>query len=465
MSVVRPVPYNIQVGEYIDASAITKNFIQLVEDINANVLAAGGNPSQPFFVAPAVDPGQAVNLGQANSLYAPAGNYAALNGDPAQVFAVANATSSTQAVNLSQLGSYNQVIASFATGTLPSTCWGGAVQVQQNATATIPTTNPPAGSKVVLFGFGGPFSVASNSNQYIYSPALGLTPSSGPTTVTVSDGGWIELTSRGNGEYDITGGSLLVFQSVAPVFTQPVSVPNAVSNGQAVNLGQVQTLIGNSGSSLPVTQPISSLPANYDTNQVVLLATSTPTTGVSFSASDSRVLSVGEGPNGPFVRANTNPLDLTSNSGVLVPNAVTSAHALNLGQADSRYQQRNLIVEAGAAGTLTSNAYIGVYVNAIQVNGSGVAVTLPGNCVGSYAVATATATATQTINVLKKAVGSTTLTTVGTITFAAGASSGTFSTTSSAAVTFNPGEAMYVQVGSTADTTLANVAISLFLTY
>jgi glucose/arabinose dehydrogenase len=101
----------------------------------------------------------------------------------------------------------------------------------------------------------------------------------------------------------------------------------------------------------------------------------------------------------------------------------------------------------------------------MQVNGSGVAVTLPGNCVGSYAVATATATAAQTINVLKKAVGSTTLTTVGTIAFAAGASSGTFSTTSGAAVTFNPGEAMYVQVGSSADATLANVAISLFLTY
>jgi hypothetical protein len=256
-----------------------------------------------------------------------------------------------------------------------------------------------------------------------------------------------------------------VFQNVSPAFTKPVSVPNAVSNGQAVNLGQVQTLISNSGSSLPVTQSISSRPSDYDTNQVVLLATSTPTTGVSFSSSDSRVISVGEGPNGPFVRANTNPLDLTSNSGVLVPNAVTSAHALNLGQADSRYQQRNLIVEAGAAGTLTSNAYIGVYVNAMQVNGSGVAVTLPGNGVGSYAVATATATNSQTINILKKAVGSTTLTTVGTITFAAGASSGTFSTTSSAAVTFNPGEAMYVQVGSSADTTLANVAISLFLTY
>jgi glucose/arabinose dehydrogenase len=101
----------------------------------------------------------------------------------------------------------------------------------------------------------------------------------------------------------------------------------------------------------------------------------------------------------------------------------------------------------------------------MQVNGSGVAVTLPANCSGSYAVATAAATAAQTINILKMTAGSTTLTTVGTITYAAGAASGTFSTTSGAAVTFNPGDALFVQVGSTADKTLANVAISLFLTY
>jgi len=138
---------------------------------------------------------------------------------------VPNATASNQAVNLGQLGNYNQVIAAFATGTLPSTCWGGVVQVNSGATVTLPTNNPPPGSKVVLFGNPSGFSVVSNSNQFIYCPLIGLTSTTGPTTVNVPDGGWIEITSRGFGEYDITGGSLLVFQNTASAFTHTVGAP------------------------------------------------------------------------------------------------------------------------------------------------------------------------------------------------------------------------------------------------
>ena len=120
-----------------------------------------------------------------------------------------------------QTGNYRDIIAAFGTGTLPSTCWGQAVQVNSNATVTLPDTAPPEGSKVVLYGSPGGFSVASNSNQFIWSPSIGLASTIGPTTVDVPDGGWIEITSRGDAEYDITGGSPLVFQNTAPAFTNP----------------------------------------------------------------------------------------------------------------------------------------------------------------------------------------------------------------------------------------------------
>jgi hypothetical protein len=388
---------------------------------------------------------------------------AKLAGDASQTFAVANATLSNQAVNLSQLGSYNQIIPVFATGTLPSTCWGGVVQVKIGATVTLPTANPSAGSKVVLFGNPGGFSVVSNSNQFIYSPPIGLSSGTGPTTVNVPDGGWIELTSRGSsGEYDITGGSLLMFQNTAPAFTNPLVVPNATAsnqavnwaqagtqvlapttsstitpvafntivitlfsdigtitvnpgsflgqrvrvygcnhqvttqtnvssgnpslvfpdestsyawvnngfrqyidmvwdnsnwrcttegqaivaaatvNNQAVNLGQLgNASISASFNGLAVTQNVTSLPANYDTNQVKLLQATTPTAGVSYTSSDARILTAGIGPNGPFIRAASNPLDLTNNAGVLVPNAAASNQAINLGQAQSAFAPIN----------------------------------------------------------------------------------------------------------------------------
>jgi len=241
MRIVRSIPYSIQDGQYVDAAEVTKNLIQIVEDVNANALAAGGDPTKPFAVANATASNQAVNLGQANSLYAP------IAGNAAQAFAVANAVSADQAVNLKQLGNYNQVIPNFATGTLPSTCWGGAVQVASNATITLPADNPPAGSKVVLYGNNGAFSVVSNSNQFIWAPPLGLTSTTGQTTVNVPECGWIEITSRGDGEYNVTGGSPLVFQNTAPVFTRPV-------NAQAFNPTASASLAGTTAGSVAWAQ-------------------------------------------------------------------------------------------------------------------------------------------------------------------------------------------------------------------
>jgi hypothetical protein len=445
---------------------------------------------------------------------------AKLAGDASQTFAVANATLSNQAVNLSQLGSYNQVIADFATGTLPSTCWGGIVQVRGGATVTLPTTNPPSGSKVVLFVSGTQgFTVASNSNQYIYAPQLGLNSTTGPTSFAVVAGGWIELISRGNGEYDVTGGSSLIFQNTAPAFTNPLVVPNATASnqavnwaqagtqilsfstsgtvtptafntlvftsfsaagtitvnpgaftgqrvrvygcgypattktnvtsgspflafpdgstsyaltianslqyiemvwdtsnwrcttagqafvaaatqsGQAVNLGQLSNAsISANFSGLAVTQNVTSLPANYDTDQVKLLQATTPTAGVSFSSGDSRILTAGLGPNGPFIRASSNPLDLTSNAGVLVPNAAAANQAVNYGQSISGATIKNLTTSrsVGVVYTNSSSRAISVQCSGSVLN-AGDALMLAVGGISVYGSSAATNTQSCTV--------------------------------------------------------------------
>jgi len=255
-----------------------------------------------------------------------------------------------------------------------------------------------------------------------------------PTTPGYSINYLIEI-----GYFDTDTASVVLPYYNASTPNQPYSGPNNSGTAQnTVRQGQCSVQVKAGAAATTGTQATPSPDAGYLAAFVVTVA---------YGQSTITSSNIAIAPNAPIIQ-----------SGV-------AGSGLTQTQADARYQQRNLIVEAGAAGTLSSNAYIGTYVNAMQVNGSGVPVTLPGNCAGSYAVATAAATAAQTINILKMTAGSTTLTTVGTITYAAGAASGTFSTTSGASVMFNPGDALFVQVGSTADKTLANAAISLFLTY
>jgi hypothetical protein len=78
-------------------------------------------------------------------------------------------------------------------------------------------------------------------------------------------------------------------------------------------------------------------------------------------------------------------------------------------------------------------------------------VVFPANFAGSAFKARVAATSSTAIDVQKN--GST----VGTITFAAGATSATFTTTSGAAVTFNLGDYMSLVCPSVADATLANL--------
>jgi hypothetical protein len=217
MSIVRPVPYNIQSGQYVDAGAITQNLIQIGQDVNANAASAVGNAAQTFAVAAATASNQAVNLGQANSLYAP------IAGNAAQTFAVANATVGSQAVNLGQL---------------------------QNAS------------------------------------------------------------------------------------------------------------VGLSLSGLAVKQPITAFPANYDTNAISLMSTATPTAGVSWSASDSRIITTGLGPNGPYIRTASLQLDLTQTAGVLIPNAAQNSNPVALGQLGKFSPLASASLAGTTAGSVTWAQYL-----------------------------------------------------------------------------------------------------------
>ena len=92
-----------------------------------------------------------------------------------------------------------------------------------------------------------------------------------------------------------------------------------------------------SGATLTVTetiaeQNITALPTDYDTDQAFVYESTVATSGITFSANDSRIMAAGVGPNGPFIRCPQKPLDLTSTGGVAVPGATASNQAPQLAQ-------------------------------------------------------------------------------------------------------------------------------------
>jgi hypothetical protein len=134
----------------------------------ANSLYApvSGNAAQTFAVANATATNQAVNLGQANSLYAP------VSGNAAQTFAVANATATNQAVALGQFSQRQFYLSSNTTTT----------NVAANSTATLlsialttPSFSKTGGFRVFVAG------------QIAVWPSGG-SPSQQPLTFYLNDG-------------------------------------------------------------------------------------------------------------------------------------------------------------------------------------------------------------------------------------------------------------------------------------
>jgi hypothetical protein len=129
MPIINPLPYNIENGDPVDATPVTANFTQIVNDVNSGAAAVGGLASQQFFVAPTANPAGAIPLLQAQEQFAALGgsstqsffvgpavyaqaaaplaqiqdNFAAIGGSTVQQFSVANATLTQSAVPLIQI--------------------------------------------------------------------------------------------------------------------------------------------------------------------------------------------------------------------------------------------------------------------------------------------------------------------------------------------------------------------------
>lgn len=130
---------------------------------------------------------------------------------------------------------------------------------------------------------------------------------------------------------------------------------------------------------------------------------------------------------------------------------------ITLAQAQAALAPRVDLIAVSGNGLLTANTYLGAYVQGRQ----GYTLTVAGNLSGAAATATSAASTGQTITLYKMAAGSTSLTAVGTVTYASGSSVGTFATTGGSPITLEWGDTLLFGVGSTADTTLANVSITL----
>ena len=94
-----------------------------------------------------------------------------------------------------------------------------------------------------IYGNGGTgtYTIAADANHFIYAPGQGYSSVTTGTTIEVSLDEDIILFSRDT-EIDVIGGSWTTTHSLAPTFTSPVTVPDATAPGEAVNLGQANTL-------------------------------------------------------------------------------------------------------------------------------------------------------------------------------------------------------------------------------
>jgi hypothetical protein len=92
-------------------------------------------------------------------------------------------------------------------------------------------------------------------------------------------------------------------------------------------------------------------------------------------------------------------------------------------------------------------------------------ITVPASCTNSRAVAATAATASTTLTIYNCSTAFSTCSSAGTIVFAVSGTVGTFSCSSSFAITGSSSGGIYIQGPATADATLGNVAIALYGTH
>lgn len=151
---------------------------------------------------------------------------------------------------------------------LPNNVFGRAVTVNTGSAITLPISNGISGQLIYFYGSSGDYSITSNSNQFIYSIAIGLTSTAGPTTLNVSNGDSVLLMSRGGGEFDIVGGSVLVANNNSYTFKNGIMINNStIINGATAGTVDMYMPIQGNGKIIVIT--FNSYENNTTTNQTI----------------------------------------------------------------------------------------------------------------------------------------------------------------------------------------------------
>lgn len=137
-----------------------------------------------------------------------------------------------------------------------------------------------------------------------------------------------------------------------------------------------------------------------------------------------------------------------------MPNAASGSNPVTLAQAASLYSPRTVAVALGANATPAPNQYLTIFAAPVSV-------TFPVSFFGSFAQALSVPTGAATCNIVTFSQGGTSPTTVGTLSWGAGAVSGAFSSGGNP-VTIPAGAILAIQCPSTSDATFGNIGGTLY---
>ena len=183
-----------------------------------NALLAGDS-SQVFNASTAQTPSEVTPLAQVLQLdqttQAAAEGFANAVAATAQASAEAYTDAALQSLAIPQGNLAGITIPGFLP--LPSSAYGTAIQARAGSVVQLPQINGKAGDVLYFYGLGA-FTIKPNPNQAIVFPAGGMTNTSYSGSLTVAQGLDVVLVSRGTGEYDVMGGSIVLQAQAIPAY-------------------------------------------------------------------------------------------------------------------------------------------------------------------------------------------------------------------------------------------------------
>lgn len=258
---------------------------------------------------------------------------------------------------------------------LANTVYGQAAHVADGIMLTLPASNGVVGECIYFYGKGtGSYSITNNPGQFIYSPSIGMSVTTGTTTLTVLNGGTAVLMSRGDGEFDVIGGSVLITNAI-----NPLPVVNAVAANDAVPIGQADGRYGQlsannlwaGGGTLPNGMPLYAKNTAGVANPILYLGSDNITTLIdSGGVGTVRVLN----------QASTALVPIT------VGNGTAANHAVALGQSMVGAVLQNMTASRAVGTTYTNSSSRCISVNVILQSTAAGFATLYINGVECYAV-------------------------------------------------------------------------------